>query len=387
MKIAYIYPALNTIGGADRVITEKANYFAEQYGYEVYIITAHQNKVPISFPVSPKVTHIDLEVDFTEQYKYSFFKRGITYFKLLGIYKQKLSNLLNKLKVDFTITTISRDIDFLASLKDGSLKIAEAHVSKKFVRNNHLLYEKNILYKIAGKIWAYMLERNIKKFTELVVLTENDALNWKSIRSSTIICNSSPFTPKVKSECTNKKIISVGRLTEQKGFDMLIDAWEIVAQKHSDWAITVYGEGQLLDSLQQQINSKNLSASFKIEKFVKNISDKYTESSIYVMSSRFEGFGMVLIEAMSCGVPVISFDCPDGPSEIIRDNEDGFLVENGNIKQLAEKISFLIEDPAARLKMGMKAAENVHRYAPEIIMQKWVDLFEHLKMKQAAGKI
>jgi glycosyltransferase involved in cell wall biosynthesis len=379
MKLAYIYPALNTVGGADRVITEKANYFAEKLGYEVYIITAHQNNAPISFPISPKVKHIDLEVDFTEQYKYSIVKRGITYFRLLGIYKKRLTELLNRIKVDFAITTISRDIDFLATINDGSLKIAEAHVSKKFLRNYHLLAEKNILYKIVSKIWAYKMEQSLKKFAELVVLTENDAQNWKSIRSSTIICNSSPFTPQIRSTCLNKKIISIGRLTEQKGFDMLIDAWEIVARKHADWTVSVYGEGQWYDMLQEQIKRKNLSNSFKIEKFVTNVIDKYSESSIYVMSSRFEGFGMVLIEAMSCGVPVISFNCPDGPSEIIEQNVDGFLVENGNIEQLAEKINYLIEEDEIRIKMGIQAVHNVDRYSPEKIMQKWVDLFESLK--------
>ena len=378
MKIAYIYPALTTIGGADRVISEKANYFAEVKGFEVFLITAHQNGLPLSFPLSPKVQHIDLEVNFDEQYKYSFFKRGLVYLKLIKIYKEKLSQLLNKLQVDITLTTISRDVDFLASLKDGSPKFAEAHVAKRFLRNNHLLQQRGGLYGIVGKIWANKLEKAIKEFAGLIVLTNNDAAKWKDLDKNkiTVIPNAYPFYPAQKSNCRSKKIISVGRLEEQKGYDKLICAWEIVAKKHQDWTIAIYGEGSLHGELTKMVQDKNLTTSFSINKPVKNIIDKYEESSFLVLSSVFEGFGMVLVEAMACGSPVISFDCPDGPADIIKDGEDGFLVELGNINQLADRIEYLIEHEEKRIEMGKKAAENIKRYDPAIIMEKWVTLFE-----------
>lgn len=120
MRIAYIYPALTTTGGADRIIVNKANYFADKLDYDVFIITAHQNGKPSFFPLSKKVTHIDLGVNFNEQYRYSFIKRGFIYFKLLHSYKRKLSELLKSIKADFVITTISRDIDFIHSICDGS---------------------------------------------------------------------------------------------------------------------------------------------------------------------------------------------------------------------------------------------------------------------------
>ncbi len=379
MKLAYIYATLSTVGGGDRVISEKANYFAEQCGYDVYFITAYQNGLPFSFPLSPRVKHIDLGIDFNEQYQYSLLKRGYVYFKLLRRYKKALSNLLKDLKVDFTLTTISRDVDFLADINDGSLKIAEAHVSKNFIRNIHEFQKKSLPYRIVGKIWTRKLEKDLLKFDELVVLTENDTRNWKPLRTSTVIPNSLPFSPTQSSTCTHKKIISVGRLDNQKGFDMLIDAWEIVSVKHPDWSVSIYGEGGLEQTLNERIRQKGLSHSLKIEKPVKNIAEKYLDSSIYVMSSRYEGFGMVLIEAMACGVPVISFNCPDGPSEIIRDNEDGFLVKNGDIAELAEKIIFLIENNEKRIQMGKMAKQNIQRYSTDQVMQKWVQMFESLK--------
>ncbi|MFA7044022.1 MAG: glycosyltransferase family 4 protein [Bacteroidales bacterium] len=379
MRLIYIYPSLTTVGGADRVIVDKANYFAEKCGYEVYIVTAHQNGQPSFFPLSEKVKHIDLGVNFNEQYRHSFFVRGFIYLKLLRIYKKKLSNVLNELKADFTLTTISRDIDFLHSIKDGSIKIAESHAPKQYVRNLHLMQNRNFLYQISGKIWIKKLEKAAKKFAAFVVLTQKDADSWSGVRSSTIIPNSLPFFPQQESNCKGKQIISVGRLYAEKGYDRLIEAWEIVAPKYPDWKINIYGNGELRGYLTELINKKGLSDSLILKDPVNNIIDKYVESSFYVMSSRFEGFGMVLIEAMACGLPVISFDCPMGPSNIINNNEDGFLVKDGDIQQFAEKICYLIDHEGIRIQMGQKARENVKRYNQETIMQKWIELFQSLK--------
>lgn len=379
MKIAYIYPALTAVGGADRVITEKANYFAEKCNYEVYIITAHQNGQPLFFPLSKKVKHIDLGVNFDEQYKHSFFMRGYVYFKLLRIYKKKMEELLKFLKLDFTISAISREIDFLTSIDDGSIKIVEAHVSKIFLRNLHLMKNKNILYQITRYIWTKRLESAIKEFAALIVLTTDDAKHWENIKKAIVIPNSLPFYPDKTSNCESKKIISVGRLNEQKGYNMLLKAWQNIAPIHPEWSIHIYGNGELKGELLKEIESKRLSNSFFIEEPVTNITDKYSESSFYVMSSRFEGFGMVLIEAMACGLPTISFDCPNGPADIIANNEDGYLVTNGNIAELAEKINYLIENEETRKSMGIKARENVKRYLPDKVISKWIELFESLK--------
>ena len=379
MRIAYIYSSLNTVGGADRIIIEKANYFAEKHGYEIYIITDSQGEDIPFFPISEKVNHIDLNILFNRQYKYSLLIRSVIYFILMSVYKKKLTNILMKIKPDITITTLGRDIEIINNIKDGSIKIGEAHVAKEYIRNLHLLRDKNMIYKIIAKIWTSRIEKSVKKLSCLVALTENDANAWKKFTKTVVIPNSTSIYPKNPSNCTNKKIISLGRLNEQKGYNQLINAWTLICNKYPDWSIHIFGNGELKKPLLNQININQISDSFFIHDPVTNIIEKYQESAFYVMSSRFEGFGIVLVEAMACGLPTISFDCPNGPSDIITDGEDGFLVENGNIKQLSKKISFLIENEGTRISMGKKARENVKRFLPNEVMKKWIDLFESLK--------
>ncbi len=382
MKIAYIYPALNTVGGADRIIVQKANYLADRYQHDVYIITAHQCGSPLFFPLSENVKHIDLNIDFGKQYGKPLLQRGLIYFQLLKEYKQKLTALLCSIKLDVVLTTISRDVDFLHEIKDGSIKIAESHTPKEFVRNLHQLEERGRLYRVISRFWKNKVERAVSKFDALVVLTEQDAEKWNPIKKATVIQNSFPFYPDRSSTCKEKKVISVGRLEAGKGYDVLIKAWRAIVDKFPEWKIHVYGRGTLEKELRGLIATYALENSFFIETPITNIHDKYLESSFYVMSSSFEGLPMVLIEAMACGLPTISFDCPVGPSEIIKHEEDGFLVENGNVQELIERMELLITNEERRIHMGMAARENVKRYHPDAVMKKWVDLFEALKIEK-----
>jgi glycosyltransferase involved in cell wall biosynthesis len=379
MKIAYIYPALDTVGGADRVLTEKANYLANECGYDIYIITTHQNGKPLFFPLSTKVKHIDLGVDFNKQYNHSFLLRGLTYFKLLRIYKKKLSETLYSLRPDFTITTISRDIDFLTNIKDGSKKIAEAHTTKKNLRNLQSMIDKGGLYKFIGKLWVRKMEKAIATFDAFVVLTDHDAKEWEKIKKAFVIPNSLPFNPQNIKYNSNKKAISIGRLEIEKGHDRLIKVWEYVVKKHPDWSLDIYGEGTLKETLLNEIKYRNLENNIKIKTPVSNIFEKYNESSFYIMTSRYEGFGMVLAEAMIHGLPCISYNCPDGPRYIINDGVDGFLIEDGNNQLMAEKICYLIEHEDKRIEMGKKAKINIQRYKSEVIMPQWIDLFNKIK--------
>lgn len=160
--------------------------------------------------------------------------------------------------------------------------------------------------------------------------------------------------------------------------EYLIEAWSYVHKSHPDWKLDIYGYGELKEEMTRSIATLNLTDVININEPTNIIIQKYLESSIYIMSSRFEGFGMVLLEAMACGVPCISFDCPYGPADIIRNGEDGFLVEHLNAKALADSICQLIEQPELRKQFGRKAKKNIIRYSKDNIMKQWTELFNEL---------
>lgn len=374
-SIAYCTPSLHIPGGVERVLTTKANYLAEKAGYDVYIILTDGKNNPPYYPLSPKVQIIQLDINFEELWHLPFWKKVMVYLKKQYIYKRKMRNALFAIQPDITISLLRREINFINSIKDGSKKIGELHVNRKNYRNFEE-NETNIIKNIFSRIWMYSLIKRLKKLDKFIVLSNEDKDNWPELDNVEVISNPLPFHTQRRSNLTGHKVTAIGRYTYQKGFDLLLKAWKIVIEQHPDWELYIYGEGDKTkyQKLAVELGLKN----FFLENATPHIIDKYSESSIFVLSSRFEGFGMVIAEAMSCGVPVISFACPCGPKDIIKNGEDGILVENGNIEQLAEKISFLIEKKDIRKKMGDKARINVKRFDEKNIMRQWICLFENL---------
>ena len=176
----------------------------------------------------------------------------------------------------------------------------------------------------------------------------------------------------------SKRIICVGRLLPQKGFDYLMEAWNLIAKKYDSWEIAIFGDGDLKTTLNNKITEYNLSDSMKIHNPTDKIFDEYNNSSIYVLSSRFEGFPLVLLEAMSFGLPCVAFDCPHGPSDIITHGEDGLIVPLGDIRKLAEAIEWMITHREERLRMSNNARLKAQRYTAEAIMPQWVEFFEKI---------
>lgn len=377
MKILYIYSALTTKGGTDRVISYKANWFAE-HGYEVLIVTDTQmGRKPI-FPLSPKIKLIDLSIDFSKEYGHVFLIRALIYFVLMNVYKKKLSEVLQKETPNVIISTLGRDIDFLLKIKGNSRCIGEAHTTKEFLRNFHLLERRNIFFKYLTRFFRNRMNSKVNQLDALVVLTKEHCKDWAGKVPKYVIPNSLPFYPKKYSSCDNKKVIMVGRYNDAKGYDYLIPAWAIVHHKHPDWILNVYGSGELRNEVISWINNIHLQDSIILNEPTDNIMDRYLESSICVLSSKYEGFSMVILESMACGVPVVSFDCPHGPRNIIKDGEDGLLVDYLNSYALADGLCKLIENETLRKKLGKNARINVLRFSEEKVMKKWQSLFNKL---------
>lgn len=381
MNILYIYRSLAIVGGVERIFTDKANYLAEQLGHTVYIATYEQCGRPITYPLSSKVTHVDLNGLFYEKYRHGLLKRLQIQAQMNELFFTRLKELVERTKIDMIICT-SNELPVVKAVirqKKSVKKIIETHEAKSHMgRANQ---EKvNILIKLAFKLKCRKLYKYIKKADVFVALTSKDAKEWSPITNAHVIPNILTYYPPQidLAKKRGKRVISAGRLTKQKGYDLLVPAWEIVHRTHPDWQLDIYGDGEDKEMIEQEIEQRGLLGVITIHNPTRQIYEKYQESDFYVMSSRWEGFGLVLSEAMSCGIPCISFDCPHGPSDIICDGEDGFLVENGNIAQLAEKICHLIEHEKIRQEMGCKARENVKRYLPENIMPQWEKLFNDL---------
>ena len=375
MKLLYCIRGLYNSGGMERILTDKLNYLSQNYNYEIYVITTDQKEKNIFFPLNKEIKHIDLGINYLDDINKNFFKRILVYIQKQKEHEKKLKNIINEIKPEILISLGDEDRNFIYKFKNKNIKIVrEHHFNKKHLLQNEA---RNFIYKLKAYYMHFKDIYLVDKYDEFIVLTEEDKENWhnKKIKS---IPNFINFIPEKSSNCENKKIISVGRLEYQKGYDILINVWNIISKKYPNWILEIYGEGIERESLQNKINKLGLEKSFILKGAVKNIQDKYLESSIYVMSSRYEGMPMVLLESMAYGLPVVSFDCPCGPKDIIKDNEDGFLVKFGNIEQMAEKIEKLILDEEKRKFFGKNARKNIQRYSQDKIMNQWKELFESL---------
>ena len=226
--------------------------------------------------------------------------------------------------------------------------------------------------------WDHHILRSLKRCQCVVTLTKQDIPFWQDYAPRIeVIPNMLTIQPKRVENYAAKRVISAGRYMSEKGFDRLLKAWNLLGQQFSDWHLYIFGNGERR-LYQQIVEQLHLGSTVHLMPATNDIAEEFSRSSIYVMSSRYEGFGLVLAEAMSCGLPCVSFDCPYGPREIITDGEDGLLAEDGNIKELTHKIGSLMAHEEQRKKMGKKAVTNIARYSPESIMPQWIRLFDSL---------
>lgn len=376
-KIVYCTPSLYMAGGVERVLTLKANYFTDVYGYDITIVTTDGENKENYFPLSSKVKVVNLCIHFDEMWHHSFLKRLSLYLPKERLFKKKLTEELNRIKPDITISLLRREINFLTDIQDGSKKIGEIHINKAHYRN-FTPNRTNPFKALFAKYWMYGLVKKIKKLDRFVVLTEYDRQAWEDIPRVDVIPNPLPFYPEINDKSRRKRVIAVGRYFDEKGYDMLLRAWAIVEKECKEWELDIYGDGNktYYEKLSSSLGLDK--RRFRLNGSVSNVQDEYLDSSVFVCTSRFEGFGMGIIEAMACGLPVVAFDCLWGPRSIISNGEDGVLVENGNVEKFAEAILSLIDNPEKLLMMSNNAHKNVWRFNIEGIALKWKKLFDEV---------
>ena len=391
-RIVFCTPALYSAGGVERVVSFKASYFAEQLGYDVTIIVTEGRGRDCYFPLSDKVKVINFELGFEELWKASFMKKVYLYLTKQRQYKRLLKTELIHIRPDITISMLRREINFLTDIPDGSKKIGELHVNRANYRNFEA-NDSNLIKRLFAKFWMRSLVGKLRRLDQLVVLTEKSKVSWPELSNVTVIpdpitilreketVNSVEFAVAGKRGVGVNRVVTIGRYAYQKGYDLLLQAWAELSrirelENGEEWTLDIYGQGDQTDYRQLMtelgIDSNKCHLNGPVEDVVK----AYQDSSIFVLSSRFEGFGMVLIEAMACGLPVVSYDCPAGPDEIITDGVDGLLVPSGDVHALAEKLMTLMSDENLRKRLGQQARQTARRYEMTTIADQWTALFE-----------
>lgn len=366
MKIIFSTDQIYLHGGIEKVLAEKANYFADVCAYEVIILTNEQKGKKNCYSLSSKIQLRDLEINYN---------RSKSYFSLGNLLKiprhfYKLDRFFRQVKPDVVIVSnFGFDTYFVPFLYKKTKKIKEFHSSRYF--ESQLRNQTTSFFK---KKYNQLNDWVESKYQHLIVLNPDEVSYYKS--NNVVVIPNPVSIPDEKASLLNKKVVAAGRIAPVKGFDKLIEAWKKVHAVVPEWELHFYGE----DYLGTQKQLETLIRDYNLEKVIyfkgssSNMVETFMDYSVYAMSSETECFPMVLLEALSVGLPIVSFDCPNGPRNIITNKEDGLLVENQSIEDLTEKILFLIENENKRIAFGIQAKGNSFKFSTSVVMQRWIDV-------------
>jgi glycosyltransferase involved in cell wall biosynthesis len=369
MKIVFTTDQIYLHGGIEKVMAEKANYFADVLGYEVTIITTEQKHNLPCYLLSSKVKQIDIAVNYV-RYKSYFHPTNVS--KIPYHFKQ-WKKTLKEINPDVVIAcNYAFDFYWTPFFLRSLPKLKEFHSSRSI----------EVVPRKSGSIFKkfnfYLNDYIESKYTKLIVLNQDETQYFKS-DNLVIIPNPITVNPESKAKLINKKAIAAGRIAAVKGFENAILAWKTIVKTNPDWILDIYGQGEpsYIATLESLIVANGLKQNVFIKKAVSNLDEVLLDYSLYIMTSLTECFPMILLEALASGLPIVSYDSPHGPKNIITNNEDGFIVENQNTVALVDKISFLINNIQARIAMGKVAKQNSYRFATSAVMMQWDNLFKN----------
>ena len=377
MKILYVINKMTNLAGIERILTCKMNYLSEKSEYSVFLLTYEQPNQALSFQLNERITYCPINAPIPQREGMTLYRWIKAYICARKVFKHEFYNFIRNIHPDIVICTGYAypvlDIIIDASRQINAKTIMESHVKGDTVSMKKYVYNRTLAYMFS--FWDHYILNKIKKTDCVVTLTQEDKEFWKPyVKRIEVIPNVLTITPRKVMDYRVKRVIAAGRYVHQKGFDLLLEAWHRINKNLSDWHLYIFGN-ENRKPFQRIVDKYDMNHHVHLMPATPEIVEEFSKSSIFVLSSRFEGFGLVLAEAMSCGLPCISFDCPYGPRDIITDEEDGILVENGNIDALTKAIERLMSDEGLRRSMGEKAINNVARFNRDIIMNQWNQLF------------
>ena len=379
MKIAYVYPHFKHLAGTERVLIEKMNYLADKAGMDVMMVTYDQSPHPIVYPLSSKLKHIDLDIRFYSLYQHNRFVRLLKWPKYRRSLMKRFNQLMEDTKPDIVVTTTyhGRIMVMIDNCPTHFVKVLESHIDKRYLNNHDPVNHRNWITRIRSIYDMMVLNCKASKFDVLVALNSNDAKEWSHYLKTRVIKNIVHLNNKGRySNLESKRAIFVGRYYHQKGIPDLVRIWKIVHKRHPDWHLDMYGDGDFIEI--PATEEERLQMNIHAHGADSDIFERYLESSFLLITSLYEPFGLVMPEAMSCGLPVVAFDCPSGPAQIITDGVDGFLIKNRDVELFVDKVCSLIESSELRHAMGKAAIESSQRYSTDHIMAQWINLFKEL---------
>jgi len=363
MKIGILVYKMSGVGGVEKITSEKINAWIESFGYDVVLITKNEVEAPFFYNINEKCKRYNLNVPAKLRSGVKNYMKNIpSAFKLYI----ELNKVMRSEKIDVLFTTM-RGIDSLVVpfVKIRIPKVSEIHGSG-FAHNR--------------KAWG--LKRLIvNRYKKFVVLNKSE-VDYYPLNNITVIPNFIDNSDYNYSKNDKKNIIiSAGRISREKQFDHLIDIWSMIAPKHNQWEVHLYGDGPI-EILREKIDAKGLQNSFKIFPSTTQIKDKMQEASIFALVSATESFSMVLLEAMNAKLPIVSYDSPNGPKNIVTDKKDGFIIPLNDKVAFAEKLELLIDDAFLRENFINNQKVKLDMFSKKRVMNQWNDLILEILAKK-----
>lgn len=352
MKIGFLVKDITIFGGVERVVTTLANHFSSVYDYSVNIYSLSEksnDSLPYDLHSSISVKYLGYKVSSLDKSYKACLK------ELAFLYKK-----LRKEQIDILITT--------TTFHNVYFSIMAPILKYKVIGSHHEEYQSDT------SKWNRLKKIFYRNLHGVVVLTQSDYMNYRKYNHNVrVIPNSIPFKREYAFDEKNKKIIMVGRLSSEKSMEYGIKGFAQLVNKHTEWELEIIGDGPQKDNLNNLIENLNLDKKVYITNFTKNIEQKYKEAAFTMLTSQKEGFGCVLIESFAKGIPVISFNNV-GPSEIIKNNETGYLIEKNNLLELEQAVEYLIVNSEKRRELSLNAYEQSSKYSLEEVCELWIDL-------------